>query len=66
MWGIFKKRSELSILEKRYADLLKQAHELSTRDRKASDLKTAEAEEVRVKMEAMRAAEDETSVDRSR
>lgn len=46
MFGLFKKKDPRDILEKRYKELLAEAHRLSTVDRKASDLKRAEAEDV--------------------
>jgi len=46
MFGLFKKKDPREALEKQYKDLLAEAHRLSTLDRKASDLKRAEAEEV--------------------
>lgn len=46
MFGIFKKKSNLEKLQKQYQDLMSEAHRLSTTDRKASDEKVAEAEEV--------------------
>ncbi len=46
MFGLFKKKDPREALEKRYKELLAEAHRLSTVDRKASDLKRAEAEEV--------------------
>jgi hypothetical protein len=46
MFGLFKKKDPRDELEKRYKELLAESHRLSTVDRKASDLKRAEAEEV--------------------
>jgi len=46
MFGLFKKKDPREVLEKKYKDLLAEVHRLSTLDRKASDLKRAEAEEV--------------------
>ncbi len=53
MFGMFKRKSEKEKLEERYRKLLEEAHRLSTSDRKAADLKTAEAEEVLQRIEAM-------------
>ncbi len=40
-------------LEKRYQQLLKEAYELSHSNRRLSDLKTAEAERVKEKLETL-------------
>jgi hypothetical protein len=53
MFGLFKDPKEK--LEKKYQQLLAEAHRLSHIDRKKSDLKTAEAEEVRKQIEALEA-----------
>lgn len=53
MFNLFKKPSELERLEKAYRKLLEESFRLSTTDRKASDLKRAEAEEVLKRMEAL-------------
>lgn len=52
MFGLFKKDPKKA-LEKKYQDLIAEAHALSTSDRKASDLKTAEAEQVLKELEAL-------------
>lgn len=54
MFGLFRKRSPADKLEKRYRILLEEAHRLGTSDRKASDLKRAEAEDVLRQLEALR------------
>lgn len=46
MFGLFKKKDPREELEKRYKELLAESYRLSTVDRKASDLKRAEAEEL--------------------
>lgn len=46
MFGLFKKKSEKEKLQEQYAKLLKEAHTLSTTNRKMSDQKTFEAEGV--------------------
>jgi hypothetical protein len=53
MFGLFKKKSEKEKLQEQYRKLLEEAHRLSTMDRKASDLKTAEAEEVLRRIEGL-------------
>jgi hypothetical protein len=45
MFGLFKKKDPTTIIMDRYKALLAESHRLSTVDRKASDLKRAEAEE---------------------
>ncbi len=46
MLGLFKKKSEKEKLQEKYAKLLKEAHALSTSNRKLSDEKVFEAEEI--------------------
>ncbi len=46
MFRLFKKKSEKEKLQAKYKNLLKEAHSLSTTNRKMSDQKTFEAEEV--------------------
>ena len=53
MFGIFKKKSEKEKLQIKYEKLLKEAHRLSTTNRKMSDLKTFEAEEVLKQIEKL-------------
>lgn len=53
MFGLFKGKSEIDKLQKQYEVLMKDWHRLSTTDRKASDLKYAEAEEIGKKIEAL-------------
>lgn len=53
MFGFGNKKAKL---EKKYQELLAEAHRLSHIDRKKSDLKTAEAEELRLQLEAMEEA----------
>lgn len=53
MFGIFKRKSELEKLEDQYKKLLKEAHSLSTSDRKKSDQKVAEAEAVLQQMDKL-------------
>ena len=55
MFGIFKRKSALEKLDAKYKKLLKQSHELSTINRKESDLKIAEAEEVLNEIEKLKA-----------
>lgn len=53
MFSFFRKKSELDQLTDQYRALLEESFKLSTTDRKASDLKRAEAEEVALKMEEL-------------
>ncbi|MBD3861965.1 Lacal_2735 family protein [Olleya marilimosa] len=54
MFGIFKKKTEKEKLQAQYEKLLKEAHSLSTTNRKLSDQKTFEAEEVMKKLENLK------------
>ena len=53
MFGLFKKKSEKEKLQDQYEKLLKEAHQLSTSNRKLSDQKAYEAEEVMKKLEQL-------------
>ncbi len=53
MFGLFKKKSEVEKLQDKYKKLLAEAHNLSQRDRRAGDEKTAEAEAVAQQIEAL-------------
>ena len=53
MFGLFKKKTEKEKLQDQYQKLMAEAHKLSTVDRKASDQKTAEADEVMKRLEAL-------------
>lgn len=46
MFGLFKKKSEKDKLYIKYQKLMKDAHQLSTSNRKKSDEKVFEAEEI--------------------
>jgi hypothetical protein len=54
MFGLFKKKSEMEKLQEKYKKLLAESHSLSQRDRKAGDMKMAEAEEVAKQIDALR------------
>jgi hypothetical protein len=54
MFGLFKKKSEADKLQEEYAKLMKEAFVLSKSDRKKSDAKTAEAEEILKKIDALK------------
>ena len=51
MFSIFKKKSPKDKLSSQYKKLMEESHRLSTTNRKASDLKRMEAEEVLKKIE---------------
>lgn len=53
MFGLFSRTGPREKLEKRYRALLEEAHRLGSIDRKASDLKRAEAEEVLRRIEEL-------------
>lgn len=54
MFGLFKKKTELEKLESQYQKLLKEAHTLSTTNRKMSDSKSVEANKVLAQIEALK------------
>jgi hypothetical protein len=54
MFGLFKKKSEEELLDKKYQQLLEEAFTLSKTDRKASDLKYGEADVILKKIEALK------------
>ena len=54
MFGIFKKKSEIEKLEIKYQKLINEAYTLSTSNRRLSDIKTAEANEVLLQMELLK------------
>lgn len=53
MFGIFKKKSAVDKLDDQYTRLMKEAHRLSTSDRRASDAKTAEANKILQEIEKL-------------
>lgn len=54
MFSLFKKRSEIDKLNETYLKLMKEARELSQRNRTAGDAKYAEADEVLKKIDALK------------
>jgi len=54
MFGIFKKKSLHDKLSKQYQKLMKEAYELSTVNRKASDEKYAEADRLILQIERIK------------
>ncbi|NVJ45752.1 MAG: Lacal_2735 family protein [Cytophagia bacterium] len=53
MMGWFKKKTEKEKLQEQYKKLLNESYKLSHTDRKQSDLKAAEADEILRKIEAL-------------
>ncbi|GAL63658.1 Lacal_2735 family protein [Algibacter lectus] len=53
MFGLFKTKSEKEMLQKQYEKLMNEAHALSTSNRRMSDQKVFEAEEVMKKLEKL-------------
>lgn len=53
MFKLFKKKSEIDLLQDEYKKLLSRAHQLSTSNRRRSDEILAEAEEVLKKIDAL-------------
>ena len=54
MFGIFKKKSEIEKLEGKYQKLMKEAYSLSASNRRLSDSKTAEANDVLKQIELLK------------
>lgn len=53
MFGLFKTKSEKDLLQNQYEKLMNEAHALSTSNRRMSDQKVFEAEEVMKKLEKL-------------
>jgi len=53
MFGLFKKKSEKEKLKAKYNKLLEEAHRFSTINRKLSDQKTFEAEQIMQQIEKL-------------
>ena len=53
MLGLFKKKSKIEVLDKKYQRLLQESYKLSTINRKASDAKAAEANAVLLEIEIL-------------
>lgn len=53
MFGLFKKKTPLEKLQEKYNKLTEEAYKLSKTDRKASDAKQAEANEVLKQIDAL-------------
>lgn len=54
MFGLFKKKTPEDILREKYQKLTQEAFKLSTSDRKASDQKAVQANEVLKQIEALK------------
>lgn len=54
MFGLFKSKNPIEKLQKEYQKLHEEAFRLSKTDRKAADLKYAEAEEIMKKIEKLK------------
>lgn len=54
MFGLFKKKSEEEILHQKYKELMKNAFDLSTTNRKESDLKYAKADDIMKRIELIK------------
>ena len=53
MFGLFRKKSKADVLRKKYKTLLEEAYQLSHTDRKASDMKRKEAEDLWLEVEKL-------------
>jgi len=53
MFNLFKKKTEMEILQETYEKLLAESHRLSTVNRAASDVKRSEAEAIADKIEQL-------------
>lgn len=53
MFSFFKKKSPMEKLQAKHDQLIKEAYELSSKNRTASDAKSAEAHEIMKQMEAL-------------
>ncbi|AFL82627.1 hypothetical protein Aeqsu_3198 [Aequorivita sublithincola DSM 14238] len=54
MFGLFKKKSEKEVLQEKYQKLSNESFKLSTTNRKLSDQKAYEAEEVMKQLEKLK------------
>ncbi len=58
MFNLFRKKTKIDVLQKKYQKLLKEAHALSTVNRMQSDQKTAEAHKILQEIEALTKADN--------
>ncbi|NOU61179.1 Lacal_2735 family protein [Marinifilum caeruleilacunae] len=54
MFGLFKKKSKVEILQKKYQTLMNEWHQLSKINRKESDQKYAEAQRILSEIETLK------------
>lgn len=54
MFGLFKKKTELEKLQEEYKNLLEKSHKISHSNRTEADKLMAEAEEVALKIDALK------------
>jgi len=54
MFGIFKKKSPIDKLHDNYEKLMQESHRLSTTDRKSSDAKFTEAQEILKEIDSLK------------
>lgn len=54
MFGLFKKKSPIDKLHDTYEKLMQESHRLSTTDRKLSDAKFTEAQEILKEIDALK------------
>ena len=55
MFNLFRRKTKIEVLNKKYQRLLNEAYKLSTINRKASDQKTAEANLILTEIELLKA-----------
>ena len=58
MFGLFKKRSEIESLQKKYEKLMEEAYKLSSINRSESDRKVGEADQILKQIEAIKEGKD--------
>lgn len=58
MFGIFKKKSEIEVLQKKYEKLMEESYKLSTVNRAESDKKVGEADLILKQIDALREKKD--------
>ena len=56
MFGLFKKKSEIEVLQEKYSKIMKEAFDLSKIDRLASDKLHGEADEIMKKIDELKKA----------
>jgi len=56
-FGLFKKKSEIQVLQSKFEKLMKESYELSTVNRTSSDKKFSEADEISKKIDELKKKE---------